>query len=82
MLVLLEKIVNMCTKGRVPPVVGGAKAMIQQISQQEQRIAQMNKASPIKKYSMVRNKENIADLFSHCVSNDFYKDAYQFIKTA
>ncbi len=79
---ILEKIVNLFTKGKVPPVVGGAKAMIQQISAQERRITKMNATSPIRTYSMIREKENIADLFSHCVSKDFYKDAYQFIKTA
>lgn len=82
MLTILEKIVNLCTKGKVPPVVGGAKAMIQEISAQERRITQMNMTSPLKRYSMVREKENIADLFTHCVSKDFYRDAYQFIKTA
>ena len=65
----------------IPPVMGGAKAMIQQLAEEERKIIQMNKASPPKTYTMEREKENIADLFSHCVSNDFYKDAYQFIKT-
>ena len=82
MTTVLEKIVNIFTKGKVPPVVGGAKAMIQEISAQERRITKMNATSPIRAYSMIREKEDIADLFSHCVSEDLYKDVYRFIQTA
>ena len=81
MLSFLSKIVNICTDGKVPPVMSGAKAMIEEISAQEKRLEKMNQTSPIKKYTMVRQKEDIADLFTHCVSSDFYKDAYSFIKT-
>ena len=82
MLSFLSKIVNICADGKLPPVMAGAKAMIEEISAQEKRLAKLNQASPIKKYTMVREKQDIADLFTHCVSNDFYKDAYSFIKTA
>ncbi len=82
MLSFLSKIVNICADGKLPPVMAGAKAMIEEISAQEKRLAKMNQTSPIKKYTMTREKEDIADLFTHCVPEGFYEDAYSFIKIA
>ncbi|MCQ2744021.1 MAG: hypothetical protein MJ230_04400 [bacterium] len=80
MLSFFSKIVNgVRAGGKIPPVMIGAKFMIEEISAQEKRIAVMNQTDK-KVYSIVREKEDIGDLFTHCVSNNFYKDTYRFVK--
>ena len=77
---LFFKIINKYANEKIPPVMNGAKYMIEQVSEREQLLNKLNKNVYSKiTYSMTREKENIADLFSHCVSKDFYKDAYSFI---
>ena len=67
MLSLIINIMNKYAKNKIPPVMGGAKAMIENLAYEERKIAQMNKASPIKVHSMYTEKEDISDIFTKYV---------------
>ena len=72
----------MITKGdNIPPIMRGTKVIIKQLAREEKKIAAMNDAlNSGKKYSMVRPKEDISDIFTKYVNQNFNKDAYLFIK--
>ena len=76
------EIINIVTKnGDIPPIMRGTKVIIKQLAREERKIAAMNDAmNSGKTYSMIRPKEDISDIFTKYVNQNFNKDAYLFIK--
>ena len=76
------EIVNLVAKGgEIPPIMRGTKVMIKQLVREERKIAAMNEAANLsKRNAMTRPKEDMAEIFTKYVNQDFNKDAYLFIK--
>jgi len=81
-MISLFEIVNIIkNNSSVPPIMRGTKAMIIQLAREERKIAELNRAAnENKKYSIIRQKEDISEIFTKYVNKDFNKDAYLFIK--
>lgn len=78
MMSLLD-IFNKFNNNDIPPIMRGTKVMIKQLAREERKIAEMNKTAE-KSYSMVRQKEDISEIFTKYVNQSYNKDAYLFIK--
>jgi len=72
--------INKYNNKDVPPIMRGTKLMIMQLAREERKISELNKSSPDKTYSMIRKKEDISEIFTKYVNQDFNKEAYLFIK--
>ena len=76
----LEIIQNSFSRKDIPPIMRGTKVMIKQIAREERKIIELNRIAAEKKYSIIRPKEDISEIFTKYVNKDFNKDAYLFIK--
>ncbi len=76
----LFEIINKFTGNRIPPIMRGTKALIEQMAAEERKINELNRLKVEKAYTMVRPKEDISEIFAKYVHKDFNKDAYLFIK--
>lgn len=80
MAISLFDIVNKFTGNRIPPIMQGTKAIIRQMAEEERKLAELSKQNSEKRYSMIREKEDISLIFEKYVNKDCSKDAYLFIK--
>lgn len=67
-------------KKDVPQILRGTKVMIKQLAREEKKIAELNKASPIKSHYMTKPKEDMSEIFVKYVNKDFNRDMYLFVK--
>ena len=63
----------------VPPVVSGAKALIQKLSEEEAKLEMLNNTKETIKYTTIPH-EDISSIVLKYSSSDFRRDVYQFIK--
>lgn len=76
----IMNIINKITGNKIPPIMRGTKAIISQMAEEERKIAELSKIKSDKVHSMIRQKEDMSDIFTKYVNKDFNKDIYLFIK--
>ena len=76
----LFEIINKFTGNKIPPIMRGTKALIEQMAEEERKINEMNRLKTEKAYTMIRPKEEISEIFTKYVNKGYNKEAYLFIK--